>query len=79
MACGAAGDLGWCNTCEVQGNRPLPGGRHRLLITPYCRMCIADNIICPICGVAPNDGPADADFLPPGWEEGSGIQFPGQP
>ena len=64
---------GWCNTCEVQGNRPLQGTPFAHLITPLCRQCVADNIKCPVCKVTPGSGPQEEWFLPPEQEGGAGC------
>ena len=59
--CGAPGPGNWCNTCEVQGNCPIPGQPR--MITPICNACSAMNLTCPICGVAPADGPSDLEVM----------------
>ena len=69
--CGQPGPGDWCNTCEVHGNHPLPNQPQ--LITPVCNACMADNVVCPICGVAPADGPAEEDMIPPGPAPGDGV------
>ena len=65
--CGGVGGRGWCNTCEVMGNRPLPDFPH--IITPYCPECDEANVKCSVCGVHPRDGPQDDEFTPPGAGE----------
>ena len=64
--CGGVAGQGWCNTCEVMGNHPLPNFPG--IITPYCPECDEANVTCSVCGVAPRDGPPDSDFAPPGYD-----------
>ena len=57
--CGACGNADWCNTCEMQDNRP---GKAKGAWTPMCRQCEDADMKCRICGIRPSQGPKDEEM-----------------
>ena len=71
ITCGLLGAQDWCNMCEVLGIHPYPALPN--WVTPMCRRCIADDIVCPECDTAPSQGPQDQEF----WPGEDGVQVAG--
>ena len=71
ITCGLLGAGDWCNMCEVLGIHPDPALPN--WVTPMCHRCIADDIVCPECGIAPSAGPQDQEF----WPGEDGVQVAG--